>query len=125
MWGIVPAAGQGSRMQPLAFSKELLPVGSRTEADRERPRAVSEYLIERLVILSAGDVIEAHHLPMPFSGLPEGPVPEVGSSEPRTLAAIERAYVLKVLEQTRGNKSEAAKILGITRQTLRKKLAQA
>ena len=47
-----------------------------------------------------------------------------GASEPRTLAAIERAYVLKVLEQTKGNKSEAAKILGITRQTLRKKLVQ-
>jgi glucose-1-phosphate thymidylyltransferase len=50
MWGIVPAAGQGSRMQPLAFSKELLPVGSRSEGDRERPRAVSEYLLERLVL---------------------------------------------------------------------------
>ena len=50
MWGIVPAAGQGSRMQPLAFSKELLPVGSRAEGDRERPRAVSEYLLERLVL---------------------------------------------------------------------------
>jgi glucose-1-phosphate thymidylyltransferase len=50
MWGIVPAAGQGSRMQPLAFSKELLPVGSRAEGDRERPRAVSEYLVERLVV---------------------------------------------------------------------------
>jgi glucose-1-phosphate thymidylyltransferase len=48
--GIVPAAGQGSRMQPLAFSKELLPVGSRAEGDRERPRAVSEYLVERLVL---------------------------------------------------------------------------
>lgn len=50
MWGIVPAAGQGSRMQPLAFSKELLPVGSRTDGNRERPRAVSEYLVERLVL---------------------------------------------------------------------------
>ena len=50
MWGIVPAAGKGSRMQPLAFSKELLPVGSRRDGDRERPRAVSEYLIERLVL---------------------------------------------------------------------------
>src|SRR5829696_4089766 len=50
MWGIVPAAGQGSRMQPLAFSKELLPVGSRFEGDSERPRAVSEYLVERLVL---------------------------------------------------------------------------
>ena len=49
MWGIVPAAGHGSRIQPLAFSKELLPVGSRTDGERERPRAVSEYLVERLV----------------------------------------------------------------------------
>ena len=29
MWGIIPAAGNGTRIQPLAFSKELLPVGSR------------------------------------------------------------------------------------------------
>src|SRR4051812_22633208 len=56
MWGIVPAAGQGSRMQPLAFSKELLPVGSRTDADRERPRAVSEYLLERLVLGGASRI---------------------------------------------------------------------
>src|SRR5829696_5008868 len=50
MWGIIPAAGAGSRIQPLAFSKELLPVGSRHDGDRERPRAVSEYLVERLVL---------------------------------------------------------------------------
>jgi dTDP-glucose pyrophosphorylase len=47
--GVIPAAGAGSRIQPLAFSKELLPVGSRLEAGVERPRAVSEYLVERLV----------------------------------------------------------------------------
>jgi dTDP-glucose pyrophosphorylase len=50
MWGIVPAAGHGSRIQPLAFSKELLPVGSWQDGERERPRAVSEYLVERLVL---------------------------------------------------------------------------
>src|SRR4051794_41621910 len=49
MWGIMPAAGNGTRIQPLAFSKELLPVGSRFEGDTERPRAVSEYLIERML----------------------------------------------------------------------------
>jgi glucose-1-phosphate thymidylyltransferase len=49
MWGIIPAAGRGSRIQPLAFSKELLPVGTRTEGDEERPRAVSEYLVDRLL----------------------------------------------------------------------------
>jgi glucose-1-phosphate thymidylyltransferase len=50
MWGIVPAAGAGSRIQPLAFSKELLPVGSRIDGESERPRAVSEYLVERMVL---------------------------------------------------------------------------
>jgi glucose-1-phosphate thymidylyltransferase len=49
VWGIVPAAGAGTRIQPLAFSKELLPVGSRVENGVERPRAVSEYLVERMV----------------------------------------------------------------------------
>lgn len=50
MWGIIPAAGNGTRIQPLAFSKELLPVGSRLDADgAERPKAVSEYLVERLI----------------------------------------------------------------------------
>ncbi|MBV8897656.1 MAG: nucleotidyltransferase family protein [Acidobacteriaceae bacterium] len=49
MWGIIPAAGIGSRIQPLAFSKELLPVGSYSDGVTERPRAVSEYLIERMV----------------------------------------------------------------------------
>jgi dTDP-glucose pyrophosphorylase len=49
MWGIIPAAGLGSRIQPLAFSKELLPVGSKIENGQERPRAVSEYLVERMI----------------------------------------------------------------------------
>ncbi|MDQ6678649.1 MAG: sugar phosphate nucleotidyltransferase [Acidobacteriota bacterium] len=45
MWGIIPAAGVGSRIQPLAFSKELLPL---QDGSTERPRAVSDYLVERL-----------------------------------------------------------------------------
>jgi dTDP-glucose pyrophosphorylase len=50
MWGVIPAAGLGSRIQPLAFSKELLPVGSRLTDGEERPCAVSEYLLERMII---------------------------------------------------------------------------
>jgi tRNA (mo5U34)-methyltransferase len=52
MWGIIPAAGKGTRIQPLGFSKELLPVGSSRVGDVERPRAVSEFLVERM--LNAG-----------------------------------------------------------------------
>jgi dTDP-glucose pyrophosphorylase len=50
MWGIIPAAGKGSRIQPLPFSKELLPIGSTIHCDTEHPKVVSEYLIERMVI---------------------------------------------------------------------------
>jgi glucose-1-phosphate thymidylyltransferase len=53
MWGIVPAAGAGTRIQPLAFSKELLPVGCSRDGATERPRAVGEYLLERMVVAGA------------------------------------------------------------------------
>lgn len=56
MWGIIPAAGRGSRIQPLAFSKELLPVGSRVLDDTRRPCAVSEYLLERMIIGGADKI---------------------------------------------------------------------
>ena len=49
-WGIVPAAGLGTRIQPLAFSKELLPVGTRRDGQMERPRTVCEYLLERFLM---------------------------------------------------------------------------
>jgi glucose-1-phosphate thymidylyltransferase len=69
MWGIIPAAGAGTRIQPLAFSKELLPVGSRFDGTSEHPRAVGEYLVDRMIeggadkicfVISAGksDIIE-------------------------------------------------------------------
>jgi glucose-1-phosphate thymidylyltransferase len=56
MWGIVPAAGVGSRIQPLAFSKELLPIGVRLDGEVERPRAISEYLVDRLILGGASKI---------------------------------------------------------------------
>ena len=47
--GSCPPPARGSRIQPLAFSKELLPVGSRLDGGVERPCAVSEYLVERMI----------------------------------------------------------------------------
>jgi dTDP-glucose pyrophosphorylase len=57
MWGVIPAAGNGTRIQPLAFSKELLPVGGRLSGDgRARPKAVSEFLVERMALAGATKV---------------------------------------------------------------------
>ena len=56
MIGIIPAAGAGQRIQPLGCSKELLPVGSRVLAGIERPKAVSEYLVERMIAAGAEQI---------------------------------------------------------------------
>jgi glucose-1-phosphate thymidylyltransferase len=56
MIGIVPAAGAGQRIQPLGCSKELLPVGSRLVGGAERPKAVSEYLVERMIAAGAEQI---------------------------------------------------------------------
>ena len=56
MIGIIPAAGAGQRIQPLGCSKELLPVGSRIVDGIERPKAVSEYLVERMIAAGAEQI---------------------------------------------------------------------
>lgn len=56
MWGIIPAAGNGTRIQPLAFSKELLPVGGRSADGRARPKAVSEFLVDRMAQAGTGKI---------------------------------------------------------------------
>jgi dTDP-glucose pyrophosphorylase len=52
-WGVVPAAGAGTRIQPLAFSKELLPLGVHQGDAEARPRAVGEFIVERFVAAGA------------------------------------------------------------------------
>ena len=56
MIGIIPAAGAGQRIQPLGCSKELLPVGSRVMDGIERPKAISEYLVERMITAGATQI---------------------------------------------------------------------
>ena len=79
IWGIIPAAGRGTRIQPLAFSKELLPVGSRMSGGTERPCAVSEYLLDRMLLAGADRicfVISASKTDiMQYFGAEYGPAP--------------------------------------------------
>jgi DNA-binding NtrC family response regulator len=76
-----------------------------------------ENIIQRLVVMTEGDVIDVPDLPslMRFSALR-------GVSPNRTLAEAEVEHILCVLSSVDGNKTHAAKILGITRKTLREKL---
>jgi DNA-binding NtrC family response regulator len=76
-------------------------------------------VIQRLVVMNEGDTIEVADLPnlMHFSALRE-------TGLDRTLEEVESKYIGSVLESVGGNKSRAAKILGIDRKTLREKLAR-
>jgi len=81
-------------------------------------------LIERLVILGTSDYIEPAHLPVQFSAQAPRAAQVEPLDESRTLAEVERAYINQVMQKVEMNKSRAAKILGISRQTLRKKLME-
>jgi glucose-1-phosphate thymidylyltransferase len=50
MWGIIPAAGNGSRIQPLGFSKELLPIGGTGNGETHTLQPAINHIIERLIV---------------------------------------------------------------------------
>ncbi|MBI4917403.1 MAG: sigma-54-dependent Fis family transcriptional regulator [Acidobacteria bacterium] len=76
-----------------------------------------ENVIQRLVVMCEGGTIEVRDLPalMRFSALRE-------STVTRPLVEIELDYIRSVLSSVEGNRSQAARILGIDRKTLREKL---
>src|SRR5882724_9919102 len=107
--------------------KGFTPDAERLMVSYQWPGNVREVrnLIERLVILGSSDAIEPQHLPVQFATQVRQPVvPESSTDEPRTLAEVERAYIAQIMQRVESNKSKAAKILGISRQTLRKKLME-
>ncbi len=81
--------------------------------------------VERGVVLTRTDYLDVQDFAMAQNGSrpPAKAVPMLGGNEKNLpLEAIEKVAVLRMLEATDGNKSEAARRLGITRKTLHKKL---
>jgi DNA-binding NtrC family response regulator len=77
-----------------------------------------ENLVQRLMAMADGEVIDAPDLPagMRAECFPQ----EIGLN--RTLDQVEAEHIRQVLDRLGGNKSQAAKVLGIDRKTLREKL---
>jgi DNA-binding NtrC family response regulator len=73
--------------------------------------------VEQAVIVVDGAVVEPEHLPLNRGGPLDQIVAEAASRE-WTLAALEERYIAEILKLTRGNRSRAAAILGISRKTL-------
>jgi len=79
-------------------------------------------VIERAVILSPGDFVEAEYLPADLSGAPPPSIHTVGLTPGMTVDEAERRLIELTLEHTRDNKTRAAEILGVTVKTLHNKL---
>ncbi|MGD0309364.1 MAG: sigma-54 dependent transcriptional regulator [Acidobacteriota bacterium] len=87
--------------------------------------------IERVMILADGNRIAAKYLPIRISEGGALPISAIESSENGSihlppggtaLFEVERELIRQALEQSRGNKTAAAKLLRITRDTLRYKV---
>ena len=84
-------------------------------------------LVERVVLLEEGELIDAEHLPPEMLGRRHAPATAAAAAvrdalSPPTLAQIEAEHINDVLRLTSGNKSRAARILGISRQGLIEKV---
>ena len=83
-----------------------------------------ENALERAVILSSGDVIDADDLPERVTARRAEPLISAREPTTPTLEMIERAYIRWVLQNESGNKSRTADMLGIDPSTLYRKLAR-
>jgi len=81
-----------------------------------------ENVVERAVIMTRGDLIQPGDLPGHITD--EGEAPSAGIIPGRPLSDLEREAILSTLEMTGGNRTETAKLLGISRRTLQYKLKE-
>ncbi|RPJ01899.1 MAG: sigma-54-dependent Fis family transcriptional regulator, partial [Deltaproteobacteria bacterium] len=84
-------------------------------------------VIERAMILTDEEWITPDKLPFELKeadkgNLPEGGEKGIGALEELSLEEMEKAHISRVLKRFEGNKSKAARLLGISRATLREKI---
>ncbi len=71
-----------------------------------------ENAVERAVVLLTGEYISERELPLAIASTP---IPLGQSQDIQPLVEVEKEVILAALEKTGGNKTEAARQLGITR----------
>jgi len=79
-----------------------------------------ENIIEHCFVLCEGEIIEAKHLPA--SICPSSELDKMKVSEPATIKQMEVILLTQALRQNKGNKTAAAKQLGIDKSTLFRKM---
>ncbi len=104
--------------------KELTPEAYRVLADYHWPGNVRELknLIERIVILNPQVRVDARHIPLnPAKRQQDRPLDRFGSLQ-EVREAAEREYILKKLDETNGNVTRTAELLGLERSNLYRKM---
>jgi two-component system nitrogen regulation response regulator NtrX len=103
--------------------KELTPEAYQVLAEHHWPGNVRELknLIERIVILNPQVRVDARHIPIHAKRPAERPAERFGSLQ-EVREAAERDYILKKLEETHGNVTRAAELLGLERSNLYRKM---
>ncbi|MGQ0595007.1 MAG: sigma 54-interacting transcriptional regulator, partial [Gammaproteobacteria bacterium] len=81
-----------------------------------------ENVLERALTLCEGEVIEPVDLDLKYPAAPEGTEPPDDANLDHYLDGLERKRITGALTQTRGNKTGAARLLGITLRALRYRL---
>ena len=120
-------------IMPLAhrfLSRENHPTGAFTPAAERLVRAyawpgnVRELInaVRHGAVLSAGKDVAPEHLPEELGHAP-GSRPPRPSDPPRPLAEVEKAHILSVMDHVDGEVREAARILGLSRTTVWRKLS--
>jgi DNA-binding NtrC family response regulator len=79
-----------------------------------------ENVIERALVLGTGTIISVEDLPESLRDESSN----AGGIAGRRLADIEREYIIRTLRAVKGNKAAAARVLGLNRKTLYRKLTQ-
>jgi two-component system nitrogen regulation response regulator NtrX len=105
--------------------KELTVQAYRVLQDYHWPGNVRELrnLIERLVILNPQVRIDARHIPIANSRRPAPErVPDRFGSLQEVRESVEREYIIKKLEETNGNVTRTAELLGLERSNLYRKM---
>lgn len=105
-------------------AKELTPEAYQVLTGYHWPGNVRELrnLIERIVILNPQVRVDARHIPLNLSRKPvDRPIDRFGSLQ-EVREAAEREYILKKLEETNGNVTRTAELLGLERSNLYRKM---
>jgi DNA-binding NtrC family response regulator len=116
---IAERCGEGA---PLGVSLEAM----RLLRSHDWPGNVRELInaIERAAALSDHDVLTADDFMLARQGLTDESFLMVAGQQELSLAELEQVYIRRILDKTGGHKARAAKILGLDRRTLYRKVAE-